>query len=106
MYFQLDSFINDYISTAEEDRSEIFEKLTTMPIDEVIQIGERDGSKYFFKCPHCEKASRISDYGGNLIEGSTRCPKCDQLITNDVIKETLETRLRKGPKAPSDCKQQ
>ena len=98
MYFQLDSFINDYISTDGEERREIFEKLTKMPIEEVIQILHRDGRNVFFKSPHCEKASRMSDYGGNLVEGSI-CPKCDQLITNDVMKENLETRFRGGHNA-------
>ena len=68
----------------------------TMPIDKVVDIGNIDGRKYFFKCPHCKKASRISDYGGNIIQGSTTCPKCDQLITNEMIKENLETGIRGG----------
>ena len=67
-----------------------------MPIDEVVQIGNTDGRRFFFKCPHCKKASRISDYGGNIIQGSATCPKCDQLITNDMIKDNLETGIREG----------
>lgn len=90
------SCLYDYGGLGDEDRTELFEKLMKMPIDEVVKRGNIDGGKIFFKCPHCKKASLISKYGGNLIEESTTCPKCEQHITNEMIKENLETGIRGG----------
>lgn len=78
-----------------------------MPIEKVVEIGNAkdDGNQYLFKCPHCNKSSRISDYGGNLIDESTTCPKCDELITNEMIKASLETRIKALKGARVECKQ-
>lgn len=78
----------------------MYEEFMKMTPEEVAERGLTEGKKYFFKCPHCDKASRISDYGGNLVEESVTCPKCERLITNDLIKGGLYTRLRPGPNAP------
>ena len=78
----------------------MFAKLMKMTAEKVVEIGLREGKFYFFKCPHCEKASRISEYGGNPIEESVTCPKCERLISNDKIFGGLETRIYRGRNAP------
>ncbi|CAF3887418.1 unnamed protein product, partial [Rotaria sp. Silwood1] len=28
------------------------------------------------KCPHCGTWSRVSSYGGNVVQGGATCPSC------------------------------
>ena len=67
--------------------------------EKVVEIGLREGKNYFFKCPRCDEDSRISEYGGNPVEESVTCPKCERLIPNDMILRDLQTRIYRGKDA-------
>lgn len=93
MLFIIQYFFYDYGGQADEDRTEIFKELMKRTAEKVVEIGLTLGKNYSFKCPRCNGVSRISQYGGNPIEESVTCPKCERLIPNDMIMRGLDTRI-------------
>ncbi|CAF3963697.1 unnamed protein product [Rotaria sp. Silwood1] len=41
-----------------------------------VIIGNTVGSIIPYKCPHCGTWSRVSSYGGNVVQGGATCPSC------------------------------
>ena len=38
------------------------------------------GALIDYKCPNCGKKSKICQYGGNSVDGTTTCQKCGECI--------------------------
>lgn len=47
-----------------------------------VILGNTLGSFIPFKCPYCKVWSRISSYGGNVVQGYAECPNCHRDIFN------------------------
>jgi DNA-directed RNA polymerase subunit RPC12/RpoP len=44
----------------------------------VAGLGNTVGSLISYKCPRCGETRRISEYDGNIIDGSAECPSCNK----------------------------
>lgn len=44
-------------------------------------LGNTVGTLIPYTCPHCGETRRISDYGGNIVDGA-ECPSCGNDPTN------------------------
>ena len=47
-----------------------------------VILGNTLGSFIPYKCPYCSVWSRISSYGGNVVQGYAECPNCHRDIFN------------------------
>lgn len=45
-----------------------------------VAIGNTLGAVIPYPCDKCGKWSRISSYGGNVVEGDMECPRCRRFI--------------------------
>ena len=48
----------------------------------MVIAGNTVGSFIPYKCPYCSVWSRISSYGGNVVQGYAECPNCHRDIFN------------------------
>ncbi len=46
----------------------------------LVTLGNTVGFLIPVPCPKCGGWSRISSYGGNIVDGDATCPKCGEYI--------------------------
>ena len=49
-------------------------------------LGNTVGSLIPYTCPHCGETWRISEYGGNIVEGA-ECPGCGEDPTRHIERQ-------------------
>jgi hypothetical protein len=45
-----------------------------------VTAGNTIGAFINFTCPKCGAKSKICEYGGNVVDGTSYCPKCHRCI--------------------------